>query len=178
MRRVLIIGNSGGGKSTLARRLGVALNIPVIHLDVLFWKPGWIEPDRTEFRADVDSAMAGEAWICDGNFGGTWDLRMPRADTIVWVDQPPLLCLARAIRRVFAYRREARPDMAEGCREKLDPKFYAYILGFNRKVRPRLEAAIAEHGTQARLVRLRSDREIDAFVSGAGHQGSVKSRGT
>ncbi|WP_337188828.1 hypothetical protein [Phenylobacterium sp.] len=167
MRRIVIIGNSGGGKSTLARRLGAALGLPVVHLDALFWKPGWIESGDDEFRARVAEALAGDAWICDGNFGGTWDLRMPRADTIVWLDLSPRLCLVRAIRRVFQYRRDLRPDMAEGCQEKFDPKFYAYILTFDRKVRPRLEAALAEHGAHARLARLRNDREIDAFVAEA-----------
>ncbi|MDZ4364047.1 hypothetical protein [Brevundimonas sp.] len=164
MRRVLIIGNSGGGKSTLARRLGAALGVPVIHLDVLFWKPGWVESPDEEFRARVSDALADDAWILDGNFGGTWDLRMPRADTIVWIDQPPLLCLARAIRRVFRHRREHRPDMAEGCREAFELAFYAFILTFNRKVRPRLEAALAHHAGHARVLRLRNDREIEAFL--------------
>ena len=167
MRRVLIIGNSGGGKSTLARRLGEKLGLPVIHLDVLFWKPGWTESDDDEFRARVAEALAHPAWVCDGNFGGSWDLRMPLADTIVWIDQPPWLCLFRAIWRVVQYRDATRPDMAEGCREGVDLKFYHFILTYDGKVRPRLEAALTEHGAHARIVRLRNDREIDAFVAQA-----------
>jgi adenylate kinase family enzyme len=167
VRRILIIGNSGGGKSTLARRLGACLGLPVIHLDVLFWKPGWVESDDDAFRAQVGLALQSDAWVCDGNFGGTWDLRMPRADTIVWIDQSPWLCLVRAIGRVFAYRNRRRPDMAEGCRESFDLEFYAFILTFNRKVRPRLEAALERHGGAARIVRLRSDREIATFLARA-----------
>jgi len=167
MRRVLIVGNSGGGKSTLARALGAKLGLPVIHLDVLFWKPGWVESDDDEFRARVAEALQAPAWIADGNFGGTWDLRMPMAGTIVWIDQPRLLCLWRAIRRVFVYRDGTRPDMAEGCRETIDLKFYGFIWTYDRKVRPSLEAALAEHGAHARVVRLRSDREIAAFLAQA-----------
>jgi len=167
MRRVLIVGNSGGGKSTLARALGAKLGLPVIHLDVLFWKTGWVESDDDEFRARVAEALQAPAWIADGNFGGTWDLRMPMADTIVWIDQPRLLCLWRAIRRVFVYRDGTRPDMAEGCRETIDLKFYGFIWTYDRKVRPSLEAALAEHGAHARVVRLRSDREIAAFLAQA-----------
>lgn len=167
MRRVLIVGNSGGGKSTLARRLGEKLGLPVIYLDVLFWKPGWTESDDDEFHARVVAALQAPMWVCDGNFGGSWHLRMPAADTIIWIDQPPLLCLARAIWRVIQYRDGTRPDMAEGCRESIDLKFYHFILTYDRKVRPRLEAALAEHGAHARIVRLRSDREIDAFVAQA-----------
>ena len=167
MRRILIVGNSGGGKSTLARRLGERLKLPVIHLDVIFWKPGWVEIGDDQFRVEVERVLQAPAWICDGNFGGSWDLRMPLADTIVWLDQPRLLCLFRAITRVVMYRgRRTRPDMAEGCDEKFDPKFYGFIWTYDAKIAPRLEAALAEHGSHARIVRLKSDREIEAFVAG------------
>jgi adenylate kinase family enzyme len=166
MRRILIVGNSGGGKSTLARRLGEKLKLPVIHLDVIFWKPGWVEIGDDLFRVEVERALQGSDWICDGNFRGTWDLRMPLADTIVWLDLPRLRCLFRAIKRVVTYRgRRTRPDMAEGCDEKFDPAFYRFIWTYNAKVAPQLEAAIASYGRHARIVRLKSDQEIDAFVA-------------
>jgi adenylate kinase family enzyme len=167
MRRILIVGNSGAGKSTLARRLGDKLGLPVVHLDVLFWKPGWVESDKAEFHASIAAFQAKDAWISDGNFGGSWHLRMPAADTIIWIDQPPWLCLVRAIWRVLQYRDGARPDMAEGCRERVDLKFYRFILTYDRKVRPRLQAALAQHGAHARIVRLRSDREIEDFLAQA-----------
>lgn len=167
MRRVLIIGNSGGGKSTLARRLGEKLGLPVIHLDVLFWKPGWVESDRDDYRTRVMAALQAPAWICDGQFTSTFHLRMPMSDTIVWIDQPRALCLFRAIWRAVTYRHGGRPDMAEGCREKIDLDFYRYIWTFDRKVRPEIETALAEHGGHAKLFRLRSDREIAAFLAQA-----------
>lgn len=167
MRRILIVGNSGGGKSTLSRKLGAKLGLPIVHLDVFFWKPGWVESDKEEFRASCAEALAGDAWIVDGNFGSTFDLRMSRCDTVVWIDQPAWLCVLRAVWRVIEYRDGTRPDMAEGCREKVDFEFYRYILTFNAKMKPRLEAALAEHGAHARLVRLKSDREIAAFLAQA-----------
>jgi adenylate kinase family enzyme len=169
VRRILIVGNSGGGKSTLARRLGERLGLLVIHLDVLFWKPGWIESEDAEFRARVVEALtAAPAWICDGNFTGTFELRMGYADTIVWIDQPRLLCLVRAMRRVLTYPRGGvRPDMADGCGERIDIDFYRFIWTYDAEVRPKLEAALATHGRHARLVRLTSDREIAAFLAAA-----------
>jgi adenylate kinase family enzyme len=167
MRRIVIIGNSGGGKSTLARRLGEKLSLPVVHLDVLFWKPGWLASDDAAFEAQVREALAGEAWVCDGHFPDTQPLRMARADTVVWIDQPVWLCLWRAWTRLLTYRRAQRPDMAEGCDESVDLKFYAFILGFNRSHRPRLEATLAQHAGHARVVRLRSDREIARFLAEA-----------
>ena len=167
MRRILIVGNSGGGKSTLARRLGEKLGLPVIHLDVLFWKPGWVERDDDEFRANVAKTLEAPAWITDGNFGGTWALRMPLADTIIWIDQPRLLCLFRAIWRIVQYRRGDRPDMAEGCHESIDLKFYRFIWTYDAKVRPRLEIALATYGAQARVIHLQSDHEIANFLASA-----------
>lgn len=165
MRRVLIVGNSGGGKSTLARALGARLGLPVIHLDILFWKPGWVESEEAEFRLRVAEALSGPDWVCDGNFGTSFEVSMPRADTIVWIDQPRLVCVARAFWRAVSYRRGGRPDMAEGCGETIDFQFYGYIWNFNRKSRPRLEASLARLGRHARLVRLRSDREIAGFIA-------------
>ena len=164
MRRILIIGNSGGGKSTLARQLGAKLGLPVIHLDVLFWKPGWVESGDVEFREAVVAALSAPTWVCDGNFGSNWDLRMPLSDTIIWIDQPRALCLFRAIWRAITYRRGGRPDIAEGCPETFDLAFYRFIWSYDRKVKPRLEAALASYGAHAHLVRLRSDREITAFL--------------
>jgi adenylate kinase family enzyme len=168
VRRILIVGNSGGGKSTLARRLGKRLSLPVIHLDVLFWKPGWVESEDAEFRPRVVEALsAAPAWICDGNFTGTFELRMSYADTIIWIDQPRLLCLIRAMRRVLIHPYSVRPDMAAGCREKIDFDFYRFIWTYDAEVRPKLEAALTTHGGHARLVRLTSDREIAAFLAAA-----------
>lgn len=164
MQRVLIVGNGGAGKSTLARRLGARTGLPVIHLDVLFWKPGWVESEDDEFRQVVAEALEAPAWICDGNFGSTWDVRMPRADTIIWIDRPPWRSLWRAIRRMIQYRKGGRPDVAEGCDETIDLNFYRFILSYDAKVKPRLEAALATHGANARHIRLRSDREIAVFL--------------
>jgi len=166
MRRILVIGNSGGGKTTLARRLGERLGLPVVHLDVLFWKPGWIDGDPDEFRRAVTEAAAAEAWVIEGNFAYSFDVRMPRADTIVWIDPSPWMCLARAVWRALTYGDgQDRPDLPEGCPEKIDVAFYRYILSFRRNYHPRIEAALAAHGAHARLVRLRSDRESAAFLA-------------
>lgn len=167
MPRILIIGNSGAGKSTLARRLGETLGLPVIHLDVLFWKPGWEESEDAAFRGRIAEALSGAAWICDGNFASTFDLSMPLADTVIWVDQPRLKCLIRAMWRVVRYRDGSRPDMAPGCRETVDLAFYRYILTFDRNTRPRIETALRLHGAHLCRIRLTSDQQIADFQAQA-----------
>ena len=139
----------------------------MIHLDVLFWRPGWVESEREDYLDRVMAALAAPAWICDGQFTSSFHLRMPLADTIVWIDQPRALCLFRAIWRAVTYRRGGRPDMAEGCREKIDFDFYRYIWTFDREKAPEIAAPLAAHGAHARVVRLKSDREIADFLSQA-----------
>src|SRR5260370_41879570 len=88
MRRIVILGCAGSGKSTLARRLGRQPQLPVVHLDRQFWGPGWTWPDIPAFRARVADAIAGEAWISDGNYVLTsFDLTLPRADTIIILER-------------------------------------------------------------------------------------------
>lgn len=105
LHRILVIGTSCSGKSTLARRLGAALHAPVIELDELHWEPNWQERPRTEFRRLVAEATAGPAWIADGNYQLIRDDLWPRATHVVWLDYslPRLLWrgLKRSLRRSF-----------------------------------------------------------------------------
>lgn len=164
MDRIAIIGCSGGGKSSLARKLGARLNLPLVHLDVLFWRPGWVESDYPSFRERLAAALSGGRWITDGNFSKAGDLHFGGAQFIVWVDQPRGLCLRRALQRAFKERGRTRADMAEGCEEKIDLEFLRYIWNWNRDTRPRIEAAIANHAPATPLVRLSSDAAIAAWL--------------
>ena len=165
MRRVAIIGCSGSGKSTLARKMGEWLGLPVIHLDLLYWRTGWRAVTDAEMRAAVEAASMGDAWISEGLAIDSSALRLCRADAIIWLDVPRLTCVRRAILRVPLNLGRARPDLPEGCPEKFDLKFYSWIWRFDRDVRPRLRAAIRRFGAKARVIRLSSDREVEAFIS-------------
>jgi len=132
MQRVLVIGPCGAGKSTAAVEIGGLLGLPVHHLDRLHWRAGWVESTRDELRAALAPILAGERWLIDGNYGGTMDERLARADTVVYLDYPTWLCLWRALARVWRYRGRSRPDMAPGCPERFDLAFVFYILTFRR----------------------------------------------
>jgi adenylate kinase family enzyme len=171
MRRVVILGNAGSGKSTLARRLGERLSVPVVHLDVLFWEPGWIKPDNEAFRARVRTAIAADAWICEGNYvRRTFDLRLPRADLIIWMDTSRLTCLWRVIVRSTLAR--PRPDLPVGCEESLFdetfPEFFVDTWTFDRKSRPNIEAAREAVGPEVPVIHLSGKRQIDAFLDSLG----------
>lgn len=165
MRRVLVIGSGGAGKSTLAARLGRLLGIEVNHLDKFFWKPGWIESPRDEWEKTVTELINRESWIMDGNYSGTLELRLQRCDTIVFLDMPRLVCLWRVVKRNLRYRRGGRPDMAEGCWEKLDYEFVSWIWNYSRRSRPKVVRLIREHSPGKRVVWLRSNADVEQFLS-------------
>ena len=100
-RRIVITGLAGSGKSTLAVALAARTGLPIIYLDLYFWKPGWVAPSETEWREKQRVVLAGDAWIADGNYHETLDLRLERADTLVVLDMPWWLCTGRALVRGF-----------------------------------------------------------------------------
>ena len=164
MRRVLVIGSPGAGKSTLSHTLGRRTGLPLHHLDRMFWLSGWIERDRDEGRAELERVLAQDRWIIDGNYGSTLPLRIARADTVVWLDYPTALCLGRALRRWWMYRGRSRPDMTEGCPERLDGEFLLYIVNFRRNWRKRNAAALAGFG--GTIVRHATPAQTEAWLAG------------
>ncbi|WP_248920542.1 AAA family ATPase [Pseudomonas entomophila] len=168
MQRIVILGNAGSGKSTLARAIGARLGLPVVHLDRLFWEPGWEEADDEVFRERVVQALAGGSWVTDGNYSRrTFDLRLPHADLVIWLDTPRLTCLRRVIQRSLL--KPARPDLPQGCNEKPNKdflEFLKFVWHFDRVSRLGIEAMRLAIGAQVPVVHLGSAREVAAFVEG------------
>ena len=165
MKRIIVIGSGGSGKSTLAAKLGQLLNLEVIHLDKLFWKSGWVEPPRDEWLETVTQLVSRDSWIIDGNYSGTLEVRIQKCDTIVFLDLSRLLCLWRIVRRNLQYRRSNRPDMAEGCPEKLDLGFMSWIWNYQRRSRPKVVELIRTHAEGKRVIWLRSKADVKEFLS-------------
>jgi adenylate kinase family enzyme len=151
-----VLGCAGSGKTTFARKLSDRIGAPFICLDEI-WQPSWGKSDVPKFRSLVADAHAGDEWVSDGNFAvATFDIRLPRADLIVWLERPRLVCAWRAITRVF------KTNEAHALRNL--PKVLAFIHNFDRVNRPLIERAREEHGPEVPMVWLRNDREIDAFL--------------
>jgi adenylate kinase family enzyme len=147
VKKVIIIGSGGAGKSTLARKLGEVIGIKVHHLDALYWKPGWKMTGKDEWEEIVLKIIKEETWIIDGNFGGTMDIRAQAADTVIFLDYSTTRCLYGIIKRRITYHGRTRPDMNEGCPEKLDWQFIKWVAEYKRKKAP----AIIEKLEQYRL---------------------------
>lgn len=155
--RIVILGPGGSGKSTLARRLGKKLDVPVVCLDDI-WQPGWGTSDVPAFRALVRAAHASEAWISDGNFAAaTFDIRLPRATQILWLECSRPISAWRAFVRVF------RPD--SGHRLRNLARVLRFIWKFDRINRPLIERLRQEHGAQISVRRLVDSRDVERFLN-------------
>lgn len=164
MNRVIIVGSPGSGKSTLARRLHAATGLKLIHLDQHFFGPNWEEPSRDSWAQTVTQLAAGDQWIMDGNYGGTMDIRVERADTLVLMDFSTGICLRRVIWRSIRNYGKTRVDMAEGCKEKISFGFYRYVRNFRRTRSQKLLDKFAGFKDSKEVFVLRSDAEVENFM--------------
>ena len=167
MRRVLVIGSGGAGKSRLAVALGVHLGLPVIHLDAEFWRPGWVETPAPEWRDRVAALVQRDAWIMDGNYGGTIPQRLAACDTVIFLDLPRFVCVWHIIRRTFQYAGRTRPDMAPGCPERLSLKFMWWVWTYRSRRRPEILERLAALPATVRVEIVRSRREVEEFLARA-----------
>ncbi|MBS1371942.1 MAG: hypothetical protein HPZ91_18505 [Lentisphaeria bacterium] len=164
MERILVIGCCGAGKSVLSRALGKKLGLPVIHLDRLFWLPGWVGQTCGAFDAALETELAKERWIMDGNFGRTLARRLEFADTVIFLRYSRLCCVAGVFRRRIRYFGRSRPDLGEGCPEKIDRQFLRFVWNYNRVTLPVMEERLASRPAGCRLVELKSRREARKFL--------------
>lgn len=163
MERILIIGCGGAGKSTLARQLGEKLELPVVHLDKLFWKPGWVEESSEEFDRKLAIELEKTRWIMDGNFNRTMPQRLSKCDTIIYLDFSRWACLWGVAKRIITTYGTVRPDMGEGCPERLDLNFLRWVWNYNRDKRQRNYCLLNE-ATHAEKIVLKNHRMVNQFL--------------
>jgi adenylate kinase family enzyme len=165
MRRIMVIGCAGAGKSTLARRLAERLALPLVALDSVFWKPGWVASPLAEFRETVARLAATPAWIMDGNYSNTYDLRMPRAHIILWLDYSRWTCMRSVLARTARGYGRVRDGLPAGCPERIDMEFFNYVWTFDRFHRPRIVAGLDIYAKEARIERFESRKEAERFFA-------------
>ena len=169
MRRVMIVGQPGAGKSTFARALGERTGLPVVHIDKIHWQAGWVERSREEKTRLCHEIEAQDRWIFEGGHSATWDNRLARADLLIWLDLPAPLRLWRVLRRTLTGLGRIRADLPEGCPERLDrlPEFLRFIWATRRTSRVRIADHVAAAPRTCRVVHLRSSREVREFLAEA-----------
>jgi adenylate kinase family enzyme len=160
---------AGAGKSTFSRALSAKTGLPVIHLDLHFWRPNWTEPSDEQWRDTQRAVLAGGEWIADGNYHATLELRLERADTAIFLDTPWWLCATRAF--VRGIRRPAGTQMPEGCQDSTWRRVHDEWAVVWRIWRARRSDREVEMGILSRradhvaLHVLRSKRDVREFLS-------------
>jgi adenylate kinase family enzyme len=164
MERIVIIGSSGAGKSTLAKKLGPILKIKVFHLDRFFWRRRW-KRETSDTRIDILQDFVREKrWIIEGSYLSSSELRLNAADTIIFLDTPPLLCLQRIMKRHREYHGRSRRDIPEGCTDKLTLLHMLKVLTFPLYGRRKIKKKLRNYKSK-QIIRLRSGKEVEGFLA-------------
>jgi adenylate kinase family enzyme len=159
LQRIVVLGCAGSGKTRFARALADTIGATPVILDEV-WRPAWGPFDLERFRVLIDQAHAADRWVSDGNFAvASLDLRLPRADLVIWLERPRWACLWRATMRVF------QPGEAHQLTDLA--KVWAFIWNFDQINRPHIEAQLAAHRPMLRRIQLTDDRQTSAFLEDA-----------
>lgn len=159
MKRILIIGLQGSGKSTFANKLGQSLDRKVIHLDKLYYRSGWQAVSKPEWQEILKEVTLQKEWIIDGNYHSSLDARIELADTIVFLNFPKWLCLFRAYKRSF--KKDQPFDKAKGNNEKVSFDLIKKILRYPKnEVLNKLE----KHKNTKKIFILKNSNEAEALL--------------
>lgn len=166
-KKVLIVGCSGAGKSTLSKQLAKKWDLPLVHLDSLYWSEGWVPVPKDEFIKKVKTKLEEDRWIIDGNFNSTLEWRMKYADLIIFLDFSRMLCTYRVLKRVWLHRGKTRDDMASGCPERFDWEFLRFVWSFPKKVRPNILNFLSDASLDRDICIFRKPKELKTFLKSA-----------
>ncbi|WP_316858263.1 hypothetical protein [uncultured Cohaesibacter sp.] len=139
MKRIVIIGSAGSGKTTLALALASRLQLPLTHLDRHFWLPGWKEKDNLQFLSEIETIAERESWIIEGNYSQTLPMCLKRADFFIYLRPNRIRCVLRVIKRHLKHRGKEREDLAPGCPEGISLSYLQWVWNFDKKSGPKLQ---------------------------------------
>lgn len=158
MKRIMIIGCPGSGKSTFARALAAKTGLPLYYLDMMYWNPDRTTKTKEEFRAALRETVALPEWIIDGNYGSTLEIRMEACDTVIFLDYPVEVCIAGVEER----RGKPRPDMP-WVETEPDLEFIEFIKKYNEESRPKV-IELLEKYKEKNIIIFKSRAEADEYL--------------
>ena len=159
MKKVIVIGCPGSGKTTFSEKLRDRTGLPLFYLDAIWHKPDRTHISREEFDARLAEIGRQDTWIIDGNYSRTVERRINMCDTVFLFDLPTEVCLQGALNRLG----EARPDVP-WIDTRLDPRFREEIECFRDQNLPTIYALLEQYGADKRIVIFKSRSEADAFL--------------
>lgn len=159
MKKVIIIGCPGSGKSTFARALRDQTKLPLYYLDMIWHKPDRTHITKEEFDKQLGKTLCQQQWILDGNYLRTMELRIKECDTVFLLDIPLETCLLGAQSRI-GHKREDMPWVEN----EFDPSFKQWICDFHKDQLPKIDALLEKYGANKTIVLFKARREIDAYM--------------
>jgi len=167
MKRVVIIGCAGSGKTSLAKTLSALTGNPVVHIDTILWTcegRTWIKRPTEEIRELIQSATAGDSWIFEGEGYSNISSRICRADTLIFLDLPTATCLMRVIKRMILTYDQPRDDLAQGCRERFDFGFLKWVMEYRKTTRPKALQLLLDAPNTIEKHHFKNAADVVAFV--------------
>lgn len=164
--KISILGYSGAGKSTLARQLGALYNVPVLHLDTVQFLPNWEERERSEKeRIVMDFLDKNTSWVIDGTYSGLhFKRRLEESDLIIMLLFNRFVCFGRVVKRYRKFKGNSRPDITDGCAEKLDREFARWVLLDGRTAKRREKFKCAALEFPEKTVVIKNKRQLKKFL--------------
>lgn len=162
MERVVVIGCGGSGKTRLSNKLAKILDLPVTHLDVIYYDDKWNALDKCEFSDKQREVVAGSRWLIEGNYASTLPIRLAEADTVIFLDLSTVSCLLGVIQRRWRYR--GGRHISDGVCDRITLGFISYIIGYRRAMRPRVQSLLNEFAGECSVIVLTGRRKVDEFV--------------
>lgn len=164
-RRWLILGCGGSGKSTFSLRMGAALGLPLHHLDSLYWKPGWGRTPNDEWEKVVRELVSRPAWIIDGSYLGTLDIRLARAEAVVLFDLPVWVCLWRVLKRRLTHLQGShRLGMPPGCPERIYGTFVKWVWNYRKRQHPEVLDKLGKFSKRGKVHLVKTSRDADELL--------------
>lgn len=160
LRRVIVIGSSGSGKSTFARRLRDITGLPLYYLDMIWHKPDKTNISKEEFDKRLDEILSEDRWIIDGNYQRTLEARLKKCDTVFLFDLPVEVSLAGAKARIGT-KREDMP----WTETELDDDFRQWIVDFPQKQLPEIYGLLEKYNDK-NIVIFKSRQEAETYLKG------------
>lgn len=164
--RICIIGCPGAGKSSLAFRVATTYELPLINLDKLYHDKRFdYKVDKAAWRSRLSEVIVKPRWVIDGNYKSTFDLRLPAAEVIIFLDYPRWLCIWRTFKRRLEYHNKLRSDMPEGWVEKIGWNFLKFIWSYNYVERPKVLALLRSTSENQQAIILRHPTETELYLT-------------
>jgi adenylate kinase family enzyme len=164
MKRVLVLGNSGSGKSSFAEKLADKLGIPCIHLDSHYWKPNWVPTPKEQWPSIVRRLIDEDEWVIDGNYSTTLEERIQRADTAIYLRVRRPVAIWRIMRRRITHHGKVRAELPEGCYEKIDFDFLKWIWTHPKRAKKGTFPVLEKYSNTEKTVLYLDSKEAQEFL--------------